>query len=331
MKMLQSLSAIAGKYFAVWVILIALLAFFFPAVFLGFGGYITILLGVVMFGMGLTLKPVDFKIIAKSPLPVVIGVAAQFLVMPFAAFAIAYLLKLPPELAAGLVLLGCVPGGTASNVMVYLAKGNLALSVAMTSLSTLMAPIMTPLLLLLLAGQWLPVNPVSMFLSIIQVIIIPIVLGILVQRIFPKVVARSISVVPLISVGAILIIVSAVTAANAQNVISSGFIVFLAVFLHNSFGLVLGYLTAMAMGLNETDRRAISLEVGMQNSGLGVALATAHFSPLAALPSVWAAIWHNISGPILATIWSKKEAVPADSTDSELASRVKPAINPGTK
>lgn len=324
MKVLQSISAVAGKYFAVWVILIALLAFFFPAAFLGFGSYITILLGVVMFGMGLTLKPVDFKIIIKSPLPVVIGVAAQFLIMPFAAFAIAYVLKLPPELAAGLVLLGCVPGGTASNVMVYLAKGNLALSVAMTSLSTLLAPVMTPLLLLLLAGQWLPVNPVSMFLSIVQVIIIPIALGILVQRFFPKAVAKSVTIVPLISVAAILIIVSAVTAANAQNVISSGFIVFLAVFLHNGFGLLLGYLTAMAMGLNETDRRAISLEVGMQNSGLGVALATAHFSPLAALPSVWGAIWHNISGPILATIWSKKSADKKEVTRVDRGVEVKP-------
>ncbi|MDN3438706.1 bile acid:sodium symporter family protein [Planococcus sp. APC 3900] len=324
MKVLQSISAVAGKYFAVWVILIALLAFFFPAAFLGFGSYITILLGVVMFGMGLTLKPVDFKIIFKSPLPVVIGVAAQFLIMPFAAFAIAYVLKLPPELAAGLVLLGCVPGGTASNVMVYLAKGNLALSVAMTSLSTLMAPIMTPLLLLLLAGQWLPVNPVSMFLSIVQVIIIPIALGILVQRFFPKAVAKSVTIVPLISVAAILIIVSAVTAANAQNVISSGFIVFLAVFLHNGFGLLLGYLTAMAMGLNETDRRAISLEVGMQNSGLGVALATAHFSPLAALPSVWGAIWHNISGPILATIWSKRSADKKEVVGVDRGVEVKP-------
>ncbi len=331
MKLLQSLSAFAGKYFAVWVILAALLAFFFPDAFLGFGGYITILLGIVMFGMGLTLKPVDFKIVFTSPLPVIIGVLAQFLVMPFAAFGIAYILQLPPELAAGLVLLGCVPGGTASNVMVYLAKGNLALSVAMTSLSTLMAPIMTPLLLLLLAGQWLPVNPVNMFISIVQVIILPITLGILVQRFFPKAVAKSITVVPLISVAAILIIVSAVTAANAQNVISSGFVVFLAVFLHNGFGLVLGYMTAMAMGLSETDRRAISLEVGMQNSGLGVALATAHFSPLAALPSVWGAIWHNISGPILATLWSKKPAAPKTSKDDELASRIKPAIDPGTK
>jgi BASS family bile acid:Na+ symporter len=152
-----------------------------------------------------------------------------------------------------------------------------------------------------------------MFKSIIQVIIIPIALGFLVQRFFPAVVKKSITVVPLISVAAILIIVSAVTAANAQNVISSGFIVFLAVFLHNGFGLLLGYLTAMAMGLSENDRRAISIEVGMQNSGLGVALATAHFSPLAALPSVWGAIWHNISGPILATIWSKKPAAEVPS------------------
>ena len=324
MKVLQSISAVAGKYFAVWVILIALLAFFFPAAFLGFGSYITILLGVVMFGMGLTLKPVDFKIIIKSPLPVVIGVAAQFLIMPLVAFGIAYLLQLPAELAAGLVLLGSVPGGTASNVMVYLAKGNLALSVAMTSISTLMAPIMTPLLLLLLAGQWLPVDPLSMFLSIVQVIIIPIALGILVQRFFPTAVAKSVTIVPLISVAAILIIVSAVTAANAQNVISSGFIVFLAVFLHNGFGLLLGYLTAMAMGLNETDRRAISLEVGMQNSGLGVALATAHFSPLAALPSVWGAIWHNISGPILATIWSKKSADKKQAASVDRGVEVKP-------
>lgn len=306
MKLLQSISSIAGKYFAVWVIITAVIAYLFPEPFLGLGAYITILLGIVMFGMGLTLNARDFKIVLTNPIPVIVGVCAQFVIMPLAAFAIAYVLKLPPELAAGLVLLGCVPGGTASNVMVYLAKGNLALSVAMTSLSTLLAPVMTPLLLLLLAGQWLPVDPLSMFKSIVQVIIIPIVLGLIIQRFFPKAVAKSVTVVPLISVLAILIIVSAVTSANGSNVASAGFIVFIAVFLHNGFGLLLGYITAMLLGLNENDRRAISIEVGMQNSGLGVALATAHFGALAALPSVWGAIWHNISGPILATFWSKK-------------------------
>lgn len=306
MQFLEKLSGLAGKYLAVLVILIAVIAFLTPSTFVVFGSYITLLLGIVMFGMGLTLKPVDFKIVFSNPLPVVVGVIAQFTIMPLVAFALAYILKLPAELAAGLVLLGSVPGGTASNVMVYLAKGNVALSVAMTSLSTLMAPIMTPMLLYFLAGQWLPVDPVSMFMSIFQVIIIPITLGFLVQRFLPTVVEKGITVVPLISVAAILIIVSAVTAANAENVISSGLIVFIAVFAHNGIGLLLGYLAAMIMGLSETDRRAISLEVGMQNSGLGVALATAHFSPLAALPAVWGAIWHNISGPIIATIWANQ-------------------------
>jgi bile acid:Na+ symporter, BASS family len=277
-------------------------------------------LGIVMFGMGLTLKPVDFKLVFTNPIPVLAGVALQYTVMPLTAFLIAKLLQLPPELAAGLVLLGCVPGGTASNVMVYLARGNVALSVAMTSISTLLAPIATPAILLLLAGQWLPVDAKSMFMSIVQVIIVPIALGFIVQRFLPKLVQKSVAVVPLISVIAILVIVMAVTAANSGNVATAGFIVFVAVFLHNSAGLLFGYLLAKAFGLKENDRRAISIEVGMQNSGLGVALATAHFSPLAALPSVWGAIWHNISGPILATYWSKKAvkqetkpAVPADA------------------
>ncbi|MFD1447489.1 bile acid:sodium symporter family protein [Oceanobacillus profundus] len=306
MKFIEKISALAGKYFAVLVILAAVVAFLYPPAFLIFGGYITILLGVVMFGMGLTLKPVDFKLVFTKPIPVIIGICAQYTIMPLVAFALAYLLRLPPELAAGLVLLGSVPGGTASNVMVYLARGNVALSVAMTSLSTMMAPIMTPLLIYLLAGQWLPVDPVAMFMSIIQVIIIPIILGFLIQKFFPVAVEKGVTVVPLISVTAILIIVAAVTAANAGNVVAAGFLVFIAVFLHNGFGLLLGYLVALMMGLGENERRAISIEIGMQNSGLGVALATAHFSPLAALPSVWGAIWHNISGPILATYWANK-------------------------
>ncbi|PIC69685.1 sodium transporter [Sporosarcina sp. P16b] len=322
MRALETIGSIAGKYFAFWVILVAVIAFLFPNPFLGLGAYITILLGVVMFGMGLTLRAVDFKIILTNPLPVIIGVAAQFIVMPLTAFGLAYLLKLPPELAAGLVLLGSVPGGTASNVMVYLAKGNLALSVAMTSLSTLLAPLVTPLLLLLLAGQWLPVDALSMFKSIVQVIIIPIALGLLIQRFFPRAVAKSVSVVPIISVVAILIIVAAVTSANAGNVASSGLLVFIAVFLHNGIGLLLGYLIALGLGLNENDRRAISLEVGMQNSGLGVTLATAHFGPLAALPSVWGAIWHNISGPILATIWSKKPTKVIEEPEALIQAKV---------
>ncbi|MDF2039885.1 bile acid:sodium symporter family protein [Cytobacillus oceanisediminis] len=319
MKVLEAVSTIAGKYFAVWVILTSVIAFMVPDPFLGLGGYITILLGVVMFGMGLTLKAVDFKIIFTKPLPVLIGVCAQFINMPLVAFVIAKLLNLPAELAAGLVLLGCVPGGTASNVMVYLAKGNVPLSIAMTSVSTLLAPIMTPLLLLLLAGQWMPVDAVAMFMSIVQVIIVPIVLGLAIKKFFPVAVEKSLTVLPLISVAAIITIVAAVVSGNSATIAASGLLIFTAVMLHNGFGLLLGYFAGKVLGQDEVNRRAIAIEVGMQNSGLGVALATAHFGPLAALPSVLAAAWHNISGPILATYWSKKPAV-----DSEAESAVQP-------
>jgi BASS family bile acid:Na+ symporter len=291
----------------------------FPDPFLGLGGYITILLGVVMFGMGLTLKAVDFKIIFTKPLPVLIGVCAQFIIMPLVAFVIAKLLNLPAELAAGLVLLGCVPGGTASNVMVYLAKGNVPLSIAMTSVSTLLAPIMTPLLLLMLAGQWMPVDAVAMFMSIVQVIIVPIVLGLAIKKFFPVAVEKSLTILPLISVAAIITIVAAVVSGNSATIAASGLLIFTAVMLHNGFGLLLGYFSGKVLGQDEVNRRAIAIEVGMQNSGLGVALATAHFGPLAALPSVLAAAWHNISGPILATYWSKKPAV-----KSEAETAVKP-------
>ncbi len=309
MKILESISQFAGKYFAVLVLLIAVIAYLTPSTFVGFAPYITLLLGIVMFGMGLTLKGADFKLILTHPKPVIIGLIAQFTVMPLTAVAIAYMLNLPPQLAAGLVLLGSVPGGTASNVMVYLAKGNVPLSITMTSCSTILAPIMTPALLYFLAGQWMPVDPIAMFKSIILVIIVPIVLGIIIQKLMPTVVEKSISVVPLISVVAIIIIVSAVVGGNQQNIASAGILVFLAVFLHNGAGLLFGYFAAKLMKLSVQDRRAISIEVGMQNSGLGVSLAKAHFAaePMTALPSAFAAVWHNISGPIIATIWANRQ------------------------
>lgn len=307
MKTLGRISQFAGKYFAVLVIVMALVAYLVPSLFLPLGAYISILLGIVMFGMGLTLSAMDFKLVLTRPLAVLLGVAAQFLVMPLAALGIAYLLQLPPELAAGLVLLGSVPGGTASNVMVYLAKGNVPLSITMTSVSTLLAPIMTPLLLLWLAGQWMPVDAKSMFLMIIQVIIVPIILGITVRKLAPKTVHKSLPVVPLISVIAIIVIVGAVVSGNKETIATAGLLIFFAVFLHNGVGLILGYYVGKMFGLSLSDQRALSIEVGMQNSGLGVALATAHLGPLAALPSTFGAVWHNISGPIIASIWSKRK------------------------
>ncbi|WP_188455769.1 bile acid:sodium symporter family protein [Virgibacillus oceani] len=305
MKTLELVGNYANRYFAVWVILASVVAFFSPGTFTWIGPYITPLLGVIMFGMGLTLKLSDFKIVFRKPVPVIIGVIAQFVIMPLVAFCIAKLLNLPPELAAGLVLVGSCPGGTASNVMVYLSKGDLPLSVAMTSVSTILAPILTPTLLLVLAGQWLPVEPVSMFLSIVKIIIVPIGLGIIANFFFPRVIEKSTKALPLVSVVAIIAIVTAVVGLNQSKIATTGMLVMLAVVLHNVFGLILGYLTALVLRLDETQRRAISIEVGMQNSGLGASLATTYFSPLAALPSAIFSVWHNISGPIVASFWSQ--------------------------
>lgn len=308
MQGLRLFSQFVSRYFAIIVIFISIVAYLSPASFTWIVPHITLLLGIVMFGMGLTLKLSDFAVVAKKPVPVFIGVVAQFVIMPLTAFGLALLLNLPPELAAGLILVGACPGGTASNVMVYLAKGDLPVSVAMTSISTLLAPILTPLILLILAGQWLPVDAFAMFTSIVKVIIIPITLGIIVNKLLPTVVEKGTSALPIISIIAILAIVSAVVGANQENIATTGLLLFLAVMLHNMIGLFLGYVTAKLVGLDEAKRRAISLEVGMQNSGLGASLATVHFSPLAALPSALFSVWHNISGPALVTLWARHDS-----------------------
>lgn len=306
MKALSSFSYFVSKYFIVWVIALAVIAYYAPSGFTWIAPYISLLLGIIMFGMGLTLKAKDFAIVFKKPIPVIIGILAQYIIMPVVAFALAKLLNLSPELAAGLVLVGACPGGTASNVMVYLAKGDVPLSVAMTSCSTLLAPILTPLVLLLFAGEWIPVDAGSMFLSIVQVIIIPIVLGILINYFLPKAVEKSTEALPLVSVVAIVAIVAAVVSGNRDTIATTGALLFVAVMLHNVFGLLFGYLVGALTGLDVTQRRAISIEVGMQNSGLGASLATTYFSPATALPSAVFSVWHNISGPLLATIWSQK-------------------------
>lgn len=306
MKTLNLVSSYASKYFAVWVIVISIFAFTFPGSFVWIGSYINILLGLLMFGMGATLNLSDFKVVFKKPAPVFLGVIAQFVIMPIIAFLIALALNLPPAIAAGLVLVGSVPGGTTSNIMVYLSKGDLPLSVSMTSISTMLSPILTPMLLLIFAGQWLPVDPFSMFLSIVQVIIIPVGLGIIVNTFFSNAIENSKNAIPLVSVIATMAIIGAVVAMNNNIVATTGLMVILAVMLHNIFGLLFGYFVAKALGIDESRRRAIAIEVGMQNSGLASSLAVTYFSPITALPSAIFSIWHNISGPILASFWSQR-------------------------
>lgn len=306
MKSLASLSAFVGRTFALWVILFAALGFLFPNTFKLIAPYIVILLGIIMFGMGLTLSLDDFQALVRRPLEVAIGVLAHFIIMPALAVLLTRIIPMPPEVAAGVILVGCCPGGTSSNVMTYLAKGDVALSVACTSVTTLAAPIVTPFLVWMFASQYLPVDPVAMFLSIVQVILLPLALGLLFQKFVPSLVRAAIPVLPLVSVVGIVLIVSAVVGTSKGAIAQSGLLIFAVVVLHNGLGYLFGFFAAKAFGLSLPKRKALAIEVGMQNSGLGAALANAYFSPIAAVPSAIFSVWHNISGALITNYFSRK-------------------------
>ena len=309
MNILRTLSRFFSKYMAVIVIAMAVLAFLFPGA-IGFikTSYINTLLGIVMFGMGLTLKPNDFRIVFSHPKDVVIGAVAQFTIMPLLAYLLTVVFRLSPELTVGVILVGTCPGGTSSNVMTYLSKGDVALSVGMTAVSTVLAPVMTPLLTYLYAGQTVDVNILSMFLSIIQVVILPIVLGFLINHYFSRFAERAVEVLPLVSTLAIVAIVGAVVSACAAKLMSCGLLIFCIVVLHNVLGYALGYAAAKLMRMDVTKCRAVSIEVGMQNSGLATSLAAVHFAqyPLATIPGAVFSVWHNVSGAILANIFLRQ-------------------------
>lgn len=275
--------------------------------FVGRKGYISLLLGVIMFGMGLTLSSEDFREVFRRPVDVLIGVVGHYLIMPALAFVLAIVLQLPPDIAVGVILVGCCPSGTASNVMTYLSKGDVALGVSIAAVSTLIAPLATPALISLLAGQWMNIDAKSLFLDIVTVVIVPIVLGVIVKALFQKQAEASAKALPLVSTAAIVLIVAIVVAINKGKIVETGLIIFAVVILHNVLGYLLGYGFAKLFGLNLAKRKAVTLETGMQNSGLGAALAAAHFNPLAAVPSAIFSVWHNISGSILATWFAKRE------------------------
>ena len=269
---------------------------------------INYLLGVVMFGMGLTLNLQDFKIVFSRPKDVIIGCLAQFTIMPLLAWILARLFSLDEALALGVVLVGCCPGGTASNVITYLAKGDLALSVGMTGVSTLFAPFLTPLLTWALAGKSVNVDVVGMLLSILWVVILPIVVGLIVKGLWPNFTKKATDYLPAFSSIAIAMIVAIIISANANKLLAGGSIIVLVVILHNLCGLSLGYLIGRLLGLSEAKKRAISIEVGMQNSGLASSLATIHFAayPLATIPGAIFSVWHNLSGAAVAYLYSNR-------------------------
>lgn len=249
------------------------------------------------------------------------GVAAQYLIMPLLGYGLALAFDLPTMLAVGMVLVGAAPGGTASNVMVFLARGDTALSVAMTTLSTLLAPLLTPVLVWLLAGEFLPVSPGDLFISIVQVVLVPIVLGLILRRFVPDLVDRLADVLPLVSVLGITAVIMIVVAGSAETLLSVGLLVVLAVVIHNLCGLGIGYGIATAFRLPVAGRRAIGIEVGMQNSGLAAALATAHFNAVAALPAAVFSVWHNVSGSLLAGYWSRRQVTEPTDDDTVAAAK----------
>ncbi len=308
MNVLKKLSNFVGQNMAVIVIAVAALALFAPgAVSFIKTSYVNTLLGIVMFGMGLTLRPEDFKVVFSRPKDVVIGCLAQFTVMPLLAFALTKVFHLPAELAIGVILVGTCPGGTSSNVMTYLSKGDVALSVGMTAVSTVLAPFLTPLLTYVFAGAKVDVNMISMFMSIIKVVIVPIAAGFVINHFFSKVTQQIVEILPLISTTAIVAIVAAVVAANSSKILTSGLLIVAVVICHNVCGYLIGYGIGKALKLDVSKCRAISIEVGMQNSGLATSLAATHFAqyPLATIPGAVFSVWHNISGAILANFFAR--------------------------
>ena len=307
---MKRLCSYISKYMAVLVLVCAVLSLLFPGVLQPIPTKtINYLLGVVMFGMGLALNLHDFQVVFSRPKDIIIGCLAQYTVMPFLAWGLAKVFQLDEALALGVVLVGCCPGGTASNVITYLAKGDLALSVGMTGVSTVLAPLLTPLLTWALAGKSIQVDVIGMLLSILWVVILPIVLGLIIKSLWPKFTEKAMDYLPAFSSVAIAFTVSIVISANASKLLASGFLIILVVMCHNLFGLGLGYLIGRLLGMSEPKKRAVSIEVGMQNSGLASSLATLHFAayPMATIPGAIFSVWHNISGAIVAWLYTKKD------------------------
>ena len=272
-------------------------------------GIINPMLGLIMFGMGLTLSASDFRVVLQRPLDIVVGSVSQFTIMPLLAWGLAKGFALPPELALGVVLVGCCPGGTASNVITFLARGDLALSVGMTAVSTLLAPVLTPLLVWGLAGTLVEVDAWGMLLSILYVVVVPIAAGLVVQRFLPRLTQRMVPFLPAFSTLMITMVVALVVSHSAGTLRHAGLTVLLVVILHNVLGLLLGYSVGSCLRLSSAKRRAIGIEVGMQNSGLASSLATLHFAayPGAVIPGAVFSVWHNISGALVARLFARQQ------------------------
>jgi BASS family bile acid:Na+ symporter len=255
--------------------------------------------------MGMTLTVEDFKNIIRNPKGIFIGVCAQFLIMPTVAFGLVKAFGLPPEIAIGVILVGTCPGGTASNVIAYLAKGDVALSVSMSATSTILAPLVTPILTYLLADAVIDVSVSAMMMSIVKMVLLPVLLGLGVHHFFESF-SRTINpFMPVLSAVTVVLTVGGVVSLSAAKLLEVGLLMFAVVICHNSFGLLLGYILAKLFSLDEKRCRTVSIEVGMQNSGMAASLAVLYFDPVAAIPGAIFSVWHNVSGAMLANYFAK--------------------------
>lgn len=305
MGILNRISLFFSKNFTVLVIIATIFAMSFKSLSILLPA-VKILLAIIMFAMGLTIKPNDFVKVFKFPKALIIGILLQYTIMPALAISLISIFSLNPEIATGVILLGCVPGGTASNVMTYIAKGDLALSVGLTTISTLISPIITPLLIFFLAHSWIKIDTLNIFISISQIVLIPVILGVIINVLLKEKLHYIYPVLPTVSIISIIVIIIAVVSSNANTFTKSALLLILVVIIHNISGLFLGYYLSKIFRLDNKQCKTISLEVGLQNSALASALAILHFNPLSALPGAIYSIWHNISGSFIATRWSKK-------------------------
>ncbi len=308
MKVMEKIGEYFGRFMALIVLAVAALALFIPQSSLWIDtSWVNYLLMIIMFGMGLTMKPRDFALVITRPKEIIIGCLSQFIIMPLLAFGLAYIFRLDPALTAGVVLVGTCPGGTSSNVITYFSKGDVALSVGMTSVNTLLAPLLTPAITWLLLQTTVRVDVWSMFYSIITVILVPIGLGFLINKLFSKFTQKIVALLPVISTIGICMIVATVVSHNAEKIYTYGATVLVVVILHNLLGYGCGFGIGKLFKMSPEKTKAISIEIGMQNSGLATSLASTAFPQLAmaTVPGAVFSVWHNISGAILAAVYRR--------------------------
>lgn len=315
------LSRWLANHASAFIIAIALVTFFIPELFKWVHGNTqTVILGLIMLTMGLTLTTQDFKIVAQRPMDIFVGAVAQFLIMPGVAYLLVHVWHLEPALALGILLVGCCPGGVSSNIMSYLCHGDVAFSVGMTCASTILAPVMTPLLMQLTAGAIIEIDTVGMFLNILIVTILPITIGCILNYYYSK--RESFKTLQTLMPGTSVILLACIVGGVISTVhdplVERGLILFIwtfaVVFCHNSLGYMLGWLSGRLAGFNTAKKRTISIEVGMQNAGLATVLAGTFFAaqPLSVLPCAISCAWHSISGTILAGLyrsWDKRHGI----------------------